>query len=220
MDLKQARQQCVEFGRRIAALGLVVGPGGNLSLRVGEQILVKASGAAFEDAGPDDYVAVGLADGRCESVGRRPTSEVLMHRKCYEVRPDIGAVVHTHSPFATGVASSGTPLRTMYPDFAALIGSDVPTVAYVVPTGTELASAVGEVIGSANAALLANHGVVAVGSNMREAFYRAVLIEEAAKSLVAACTVGTPRFLTHEEIDEVRRLQAETYRIGLIRNSE
>jgi L-fuculose-phosphate aldolase len=199
VDLTTAREECVAFGRRIAAHGLVVGPGGNLSVRVGDEIVVKASGVAFEEAGPDDYVAVNLADGRCDSEARKPTCEVLMHRKCYELRADVGAVAHTHSPFATGVASSGQPLKA---------------------AGMELARALGGVIGSANAVLLANHGVVAVGVNLREAFYRVLLIEEAAKSLVAASAVGTPRFLTDKEIEEIRQLGAEKYRIGLIRNRE
>ena len=220
MDLTTAREECVAFGRRIAAHGLVVGPGGNLSVRVGDEIVVKASGVAFEDAGPEDYVAVGLADGSCGAESRKPTCEVLMHRKCYELRADVGAVVHTHSAYATGVASSGQPLKALYPDFAALIGTAVPTVDYVIPAGMELARALGGVIGSANAVLLANHGVVAVGVNLREAFYRVLLIEEAAKSLVAASAVGTPRFLTDKEIEEIRQLGAEKYRIGLIRNRE
>lgn len=213
---RKIREELAYWGRRIQERGLVVGPGGNTSARVGEVIYVKPSGFAFEQCGPDDYVGVSLRDGAVVFGSHKPTCEIWMHIACYQTRPDITAVVHTHPPYATGLASSGAELRPMFPDFVAILGR-VPTLPYIAPAGKELADAVAKVIAKHDAALLGNHGVIAVGANLREAFYRNELLEEAAKTLVAARVLGEPRFFTDEEIDAIEHLEAEDYRRALLK---
>jgi L-fuculose-phosphate aldolase len=207
----------VSFGKRIAEDHLVVGPGGNISARIGDVILVKASGVAFEEATEEDFVPVEIESGQVLEGNGRPSSELAMHLACYRVRGDVQAVVHTHSPFATGVASAGVTLRPMFPDFVAVIDSEVPTLPFVIPCGEELAEVVSGAIGKVNAALLCNHGVVTVGVNLKEAFYRAVLIEEAAKALVAGTALGKIRFLTEAEEARIRGLDKVQYRIDILK---
>lgn len=215
----KVREELAAWSRRLQDKGLVIGPGGNTSMRSGDVMYVKPSGLSFEECGPDDYVGVSLETGEVVFGSRRPTCEVAMHLLCYKVRPDINAVVHTHPPIATGVASSGADLRPMYPDFVALLDT-VPVIPYIIPAGNELAEAVAEVIKNHDAALMCNHGVITVGATMREAVYRNELVEDACKTLVAAMTVGTPRFLTAEEIEGIRNLEAEDYRKALLKSRE
>jgi len=220
MKYESVRRQLVKFGKRIADLHLVVGPGGNISARNRNVILIKASGVAFEEADEEDYIPIEVASGKAFEEKGKPSSELPMHLGCYRVRSDVKAVVHTHSPFATGVASAGVALRPMFPDFVAVIDSEVPTLPFVMPCGEELAEAVSAAMEKANAALLANHGVVTVGANLREAFYRAVLVEEAAKALVAGTAVGKMRFLSEEEVAGIRGLDKVQYRIEVLRKEK
>lgn len=207
----------MRFGRRIADKDLVVGAGGNISARSRDVMLIKASGIAFEEAKPEDYIPVSIATGKLLEKGRRPSSELPMHLACYHARDAIRAVVHTHSPYATGVASAGVTLGPIFPDFVAVIDSEVPTLPFVMPCGEELAEAVCSVIGKANAALLSNHGVVAVGENLKEAFYRAFIIEEAARALVAGAVLGKVRFLSDEEAARIRGLEKVQYRMNVLK---
>ena len=210
----------MRFGRKIADKDLVVGAGGNISARSRDMMLIKASGIAFEEAKPEDYIPVSIATGKPLEKGRRPSSELPMHLACYRAREDVRAVVHTHSPYATGVASAGVTLRPIFPDFVAVIDSEVPTLPFVTPCGEELAAAVSSVIGKANAALLSNHGVVAVGENLKEAFYRAFIIEEAARALVAGAVLGKVRFLSDEEAARIRGLEKVQYRMNVLKKGK
>jgi len=220
MRFQNVRRELIKFGKRIARERLVVGPGGNISARMSGVMLVKASGIAFEDATEQDFIPVEIESGKVLEKRRRPSSELPMHLACYRVRDDVRAVVHTHSPFATGVASAGATLRPMSPDFVAVIGTEVPTLPFVIPCGDELADVVSEAIAKANAALLTNHGVVAVGANLREAFLRAMLIEEAAVALVAGTIMGKVRFLSDEEAARIRGLEKVQYRVEVLKKGK
>jgi len=217
MKYERLRRDLVRWGKRIAREHLVVGPGGNISARIGKVMLIKASGVPFEEAKGEDYIAAEIESGRVVEKARRPSSELPMHLACYRVRGDVRAVVHTHSPFATGVGSAGVSLGPIFPDFVAVIDSEVLTLPFVIPCGEEFAQLVSGAIVKANAALLANHGVVAVGANLREAFYRAMLVEAAAQSLVAGMAVGKIRFLSQEEVATLRALEKVQYRIDLLK---
>ncbi|HID96276.1 MAG TPA: class II aldolase/adducin family protein, partial [Candidatus Latescibacteria bacterium] len=209
--------ELVEYGRRIAEKGLVVGPGGNTSVRFGDVVYMKASGIAFEEAGETDYIGVDLRTGEVVDGDLKPTAEILMHLGCYRIRDDIGAVVHAHPPVATAVGMQGQTLKPFTPDFVAFVATDVPAIGYVVPGGRELAEAVGRVIKDYNGVLLGNHGLLTVGYNLKEAYYRTLLIEDACKTLIAARCLGRMRFFTPEEVKQVEGLKVEAYRRSLLR---
>ncbi len=215
--IESARRELLAFGRKIAERMLVVGPGGNTSARAGDAIVVKASGCAFEDCSEDDYIPIDMSTGEVIGSTKKPTCEIHMHLACYLKRPDVNAVVHTHPPVATGIASAGQSVPPIYPDLVALVGAEIPVLPYIVPGGKALAKAVAEVIGDHNAVLLGNHGLLTVGANLREAYFRNLLVEEAAKTWLAARAVGTPYILTPEQVEEVYNLEAEDYRRALLR---
>jgi len=216
-DASSARKDLVFYGRKIEEKNLVVGPGGNTSARAGGTVFMKASGTSFEDANEDDYVGVDLKTGELVDGKKKPSCEVLMHLGCYTVRDDIAAVVHTHSPYAVAVASAGISLPPMFPDSIALLGTEIPRIDYVVPAGKELADRVVEAARKNNVILLANHGVVALGANVREAYFRALGAEVAAQIFVTSKLLGSVRALTNEEVHEVNGLKAEDYRRALLR---
>jgi L-fuculose-phosphate aldolase len=216
-DIASAKRDLLLYGRKIAERLLVVGPGGNTSARAGNAIVMKATGAAFEDCTEDDYIPVDLATGEVLGSDKRPSCEIFLHLACYLRCPDVHAVVHTHPPIATALATAGQTLPPLYPDLVALVGSEIPLLPYIVPAGRKLANAVAEVIPGHQAVLLSNHGLLTVGANVREAYYRNLLVEEAAKTWLAARTFGEPRLLSPQEVHEIDHLEAEDYRRALLR---
>jgi L-fuculose-phosphate aldolase len=210
------KTQLVKYGKKIAERKLVVGPGGNISARAGEVVFMKASGIAFEEAEESDYIGVELHTGKVVEGDLKPTCEIQMHLACYLIREDVRAVIHTHPPLSTAVAMGGGSLKAFTPDFAALVGPEVPVVEYVIPAGKELAEAVKQVVSEHNGVLLANHGLLTVGANLKEAYYRTLLIEDACKSLLAANVLGKMQFFTPEQMAQIIGLEAERYRKSLL----
>lgn len=217
MNKELARKELVEIGRKIAEKGLVVGPGGNTSVRVGDVVYMKASGISFESTKEEDYIGVDLNTGKIVDGNLRPTSEIWMHLECYKVRDDVFAVVHTHPPFSIAYAFQGEPLKPFTPDMVALIGSEIPVIEYVVPGGREFALEVGKVIKNYNGVLVKNHGLVTVGSNLKEAYYRTLLVEDGIKTVIFAKLLGKMHFFTEEQIEEINNLEVEKYRKKLLK---
>ncbi|HHV62601.1 MAG TPA: class II aldolase/adducin family protein [Firmicutes bacterium] len=218
--VKAVRSELWKYGRKIIESGLVVGPGGNISARAGNVMYISPSGYAFDDVEPEDYVGVDISSGDLVDVNenKKPSSEVLMHLACYRARQDVGAVVHIHPAYGIAVASTIGRLEAMFPDFAAYVGK-VGMLGYVVPSSAELAEAVERKIVDYNAILMSNHGAVTVGANLKEAFYRAVILEEGAKIFVLSKILGEPRVFSEEDVEEIRNLGAEKYRTQLLKQS-
>ena len=215
----EIRKQLVEIGKKIADKELVVGPGGNISARVDNVVYMKASGICFEEAKTSDYIGVDLKTGDIVCGNKKPTCEIAMHLGCYLERKDISAVIHTHPPIATAVGMQEITLSPFSPDLAALVG-DVPTIKYVLPGGIELAEEVKNVIKKHNAVLMCNHGLLTVGSNLMEAYYRTLLIEDACKTFVAAKSLGKMKFFTKNQSEQIKNMEAESYRKMLLKNGE
>jgi len=217
MKNDKIKKQLVEIGKKIADKGLVVGPGGNTSARVGNIVYMKACGICFEEAKVSDYVGIDLKTGKIVYGSKKPTCEIAMHLGCYLERKDITAVIHTHPPIATAVGMLGITLEPFTPDFVALVDSDVPTINYVCPSTKDLANEIKKVIKKHNAVLMCNHGLLTVGSNLVEAYYRTLLIEDACKTFVAAKSLGKMKIFTRAQAKEINNLKAESYRKALLK---
>jgi len=213
--MTSVREELVTYGRKIYQAGLVAGAGGNISALEGEIVWMKPSGFALDDMNADDLCGMDLATGRQISGPHKPTSEVNMHLGIYRVRPDVKVVFHTHSPWACGVVSSGVEMRPMFAEFVNDLGRRI-TIPYVTPTTQALADAVAEAARNHDTIFMANHGVTCLGVSMKEAFYRCLIVEDAAKSMVAAAVVGKPQFLTHEQEQELLSLSAAQHRVKMM----
>lgn len=189
------RRELVNYGRKIARAGLVAGAGGNISARDGNIIWMKPSGFAMDEMAPDDLCGLDIKTGKQVKGRNKPTSEFNMHLGIYRVRPEINAVFHTHSPWASGLISSGMKMKPMFAEFVSYLGR-VTTVPYITPTTVDLADAMAKAARNHDTIFMVNHGVLAVGRVMKQAFYRCLVSEHAAIALVAASAVGKPRFLT------------------------
>ncbi len=216
-EIEKIKRELVKIGQRIARENLIIGPGGNISAKVGDRVYIKASGISFEDATEDDYIGVDLNSGEVIEGEKKPSSEIWMHLECYKVREDIKAVVHTHPIYSIAYAFQDEPLKLFTPDMVALLGGEIPVVEYVVPGSKEFAGVVGEIIKNHNGVLVKNHGLVTVGSNLKEALYRTLLIENSIKTIFVAKLFGKMRFFTKEQVEEIDSLEVEKYRRKLLR---
>ncbi len=210
-EKKMIKSELIKYGKKMVRSKLVGGAGGNISARLDDVVYLSPAGYALDEMMEDDVVGVSIDSGEVVEGRLKPTSEVLIHLQCYRNKKEIRAVVHTHSPWASGVISARTPLKPMFPEFVADLG-EIGYLDYILPTTKRLADAVTRQIKNKNAVLMANHGVLTVGRNLKQAYYRSVIIEEAAKSLVAASVVGKPRFLTLNQIEEIKKLETIQYR--------
>lgn len=211
------REELCVYARKTVANRLVVGPGGNISARIGGKMYLSPSGFALDEIRPEQWVEVDVATGDITDNGLRPSSEVLMHLYLYRKNPDIRAIVHTHPPYCIALTLVTDELPVMFPDQAALVGRTA-YVPYVLPTTAALAEAVAAKASEASTLLLGNHGLVTVGRNLREAYYRTEVVEESAKIYLIAASVREPRVLTPAEVEEIASLESEAYRIRLLQN--
>lgn len=219
MKTKSVRSELVGYGLKIVQARLVAGAGGNISAREGGLVWMKPSGLALDEMRTDDLCGMDLATGRQVRGKRKPTSEVNMHLAVYRARADVACVFHTHSPWASGVITAGVQMRPMFAEFVNDLGR-TGTVPYVTPTTKRLADAIGKKACSCDTIFMVNHGVLAMGVTMRQAFYRVVVVEDAAKSLVAACVVGKPRFFNRRQIKEILGLDAVQHRTRMVEKGE
>jgi len=205
-ELTTARAALVETCHRAAALGLVSGTSGNLSARVGELVAITATGCVLGEATIEHVVVVDRS-GRLRDGHLEPTSELGLHLAVYD-SSDAGAVVHTHAPVSTALSTALEEMPCIHYQQLALGGTI--RVAPYATFGTEaLAEGVAAALEGRSAALMANHGSVAVGATPAGAFDNARLLEWLCTVYRDASIVGTPRALSADEQADVVRAVIE-----------
>jgi L-fuculose-phosphate aldolase len=172
--------------RLLEKLGYFVGTWGNISVRVPEGFIVTPSRVQYSIIEPSDFVTVSL-HGEVVAGHRLPSSETEIHRAVLNKRHDVGAIIHSHSPYATAVSCWHQSIPVFVEDMAQVIGGEVRCTRYV-PAGQHkrIAEEVGSTIGEENAVLLANHGVLCCGRDLEEALVANQILEKAALMLLAA----------------------------------
>ena len=195
------RNEIVRVCRRLYERGLIAGGEGNVSARLEDgSVLVTPSGASKIDVSESDLVIVS-PDGKPVAGSGRASSELGMHLRIYRLRPDVGAVVHAHPPFATAFAVAGEDLMApVLPEILVQIGG-VPLVPYATPGSPALAAAIEPFLPHHDAFLMANHGATAYGSTLSIAHQRMESLEHAARILFSAKALGHVSTLTAEERD-------------------
>ena len=205
MEHQELREEVARVAKALIQTGLVTGTSGNVSVRTPEgDVLVTPSGVDYEVLGPEDVVLVDL-DMNVLAGSLVPSTETPMHTGIYKARPNVDAVVHTHSRFATTLACLGWEIPPVHYMLTTL-GPDgrIPLAPYTLYGTEELANHAADALGeSHNACLLRTHGTIAVGESAEKAFSRTVVLEEMAEVYYRARLAGEPILLTPEEVDEV-----------------
>ena len=196
-------EKLIRYGCKLVDHRLTTGSGGNLSImdRSNAQVSITPSGMDYHEIDVADIVTCSRS-GDIVAGRRKPSSELPFHLALYDHRPDIGAVVHTHSVYATTLACMHMEIPAVH-YLVGFSGAKVPLAPYA-PFGTpELSRAITDTIGAFNAVLLANHGLVAVGPTIDAAFNVAEEIEFVAQIYYQSLVAGEPRLLSHEQMEVV-----------------
>ncbi len=201
----EAKKMIVEIGRRMYMKNFVAANDGNISCKVDEEtIWTTPTGVSKGFMSEDEMVKMRL-DGTIVSQGERaPSSEVKMHLRIYAEREDAMAVCHAHPPVSTSFAIAGIGLnQAIYPEALVNLGT-VPCVHYEAPGSQRLPDAIAPYIRDCNALLLANHGAVAWGTSLMEAWYRLESTEHYAMVTMYTCSIiGKANVLSCDQIDEL-----------------
>ncbi|MEU9290560.1 class II aldolase/adducin family protein [Streptomyces sp. NPDC048275] len=200
-EVADAWDELVATARRTVADGLVVGTSGNVSVRIGDTVLVTPTGVPYDRLTPDAVVGVDR-DGRQVLGSLLPTSELPMHLAIYRAT-DAHAVVHTHAPHATAVSTLVSELPLIH-YMAGSLGGPVRVAPYATYGTSELAENMLQALTHRTACLLQNHGTIAYGDSLTQAYDRTAQLEWMCRVWLLASSVPglTPTLLSGEQVGE------------------
>lgn len=213
---EQVRADVVATARAMSASGLSPGRSGNVSARFSEGMLITPSGLAYDAMEAGDIVFVD-GNGFVAPGQRAPSTEWHFHLAAYRARPDMNALVHTHSLHATVLACAGRSIPAFHYMVACAGGSDIPLVPYATFGTAELAEYVAAGLASRKACLMAHHGQVAMGTSLDAAHELAHEVEVLAEQYLKVLALGPAKLLPDEEMAVVLE-KFKTYgRAGLVK---
>ena len=208
MTFQQEREAVCRVGKLLYERGYVAANDGNISVKVGEdRLLITPSGVSKGRMTPEMLLVTDL-DGNVLEGDRHPSSEGKMHLEVYRGRPDVNAVVHAHPPVATAFAVCRRGLETPYlSELVAGLGQVPCTTSFAMLSTEEVPESVRPSLANHNALLLANHGALAWGGDLWEAFDRLEAVEHTAKIVLNAQLLGGGVPLTEEEVARLQGLR-------------
>jgi len=197
------RSALVEYGLKLGSSGLSEGSTGNISVRVPEGMLITPSGIAYDLLRPESMVLVALDAFGSYQHALKPSSEWQFHRDIYLARPEVQAIVHAHPVHSTALAIRRMPIPPLHYMIAVAGGKTIPCAPYATFGSEALSQHALATLQGHKACLLANHGMIAVGSDLAEAMRIAIEVEVLAKQYVLTLQLGGPVLLDDEEMDRV-----------------
>jgi L-fuculose-phosphate aldolase len=220
-NLRMRLALLLEVSKQMQQEGLVVGPGGNTSLKDEKGIMwISPSGIPFAELTIDDFVPLDVNSGKIVKSKLMPSSEVPLHLLIYQARSDVNCVIHAHPPFVISLSAVNIQLVPLFPDFVVYLGDFVPQIPYVTPCTEAMGQLVAAQIKKAPSCILKNHGAVTVGTSIKEAYTRMQVLESGAKILFQAKLMGEPYVLSKQECQAILNLDIEQYRKKLLREAE
>lgn len=189
---------------QLEAEGYIIGTYGNVSVRAAEGLIITPSRVSYREITPADMMVVDL-DGAVLDGFRVPSSETSVHRLIYRQRPDVGAVLHTHSLYATAAATLCATIPVIVEEQSQVIGDAIACTNYV-PAGQHeaLGAEVARALGGSNAVLLANHGIVVCGRTIDEALFACTVAERVAQMYLLARAAGMPATIPARDVQSER----------------
>ena len=212
------RNKIIEYSLKLNSTNLSPLRSGNISLRTNEDdkdgYLITPSGKKYETLKPDDIVFMGLnAEVENNDLANKPSSEWRFHRDIYINKKDAQAIVHAHSPHATAVSSHGKSIPPFHYMIALAGGEDIKCAEYATFGTEDLSKNIIKALEKRTACLMSNHGQVAFGKNLEEAFELAQEIENICQQYIIALKIGEPKILSFEEMKKVLD-KAKDYKKG------
>jgi L-fuculose-phosphate aldolase len=206
----EVRRDIIAIAKQVYDKGIVAATDGNISYRImTDRVMITPSGTSFATLTIDTLAYVDL-DGNILNFEHKPSSELPMHLEIYRQRPDVNAIIHAHPPFATALTLTGQSLADpILPEVVMMFGK-IPTAPYATPATQESANSIRHLIKDHDAILLDHHGAVTYSSSLQEAFHKMEKLEHAAKTILAAKSIGTPKILDENQLSKIKELEHNT----------
>ncbi len=196
MSYQSIRKEITEYARLMYTEHLVSATSGNISVRLPDRedaFAITPSSESYMSMTEDRIVVMTLDGEILEAAeGAKPSSEWRLHAELYRTKKEVNSVVHTHSPYATAFAAVRKPIPLILIEMKVWLNGEVPVAEYAPNGSLEVAQNTAKAIGDKGACLMANHGAVAVGENLKKAYIRAAYTEDAAKICLLAMSAGDP----------------------------
>lgn len=190
----------VEIAKRLYERNMNAALGGNVSIRHGDEVLITPAGVNKGFMTEDDVVVVDLAGNVLRGSGK-PSSEGKMHYEVYKLRPDVHAIIHAHPPFAVSFALAHHEIPDdILPEVTIILGQ-VPCLPYMTPSTIDLAREVAQGLARRDAAFMANHGAITLGTTLEEAYNKMELLEQTCMSIVFATVLGGVRHIPESDME-------------------
>ena len=210
--LEALREQVWKLHLELPKNDLVKWTGGNVSGRDPETglVVIKPSGVKYPDMKPEHLIVIDL-EGKIVEGSLSPSSDTASHLYIYRHRPDVGGIVHTHSPYATAFAAVNKPIPVYLTAIADEFGGPIPVGGFALIGGEEIGKVVVESIGSSPAVLLKNHGVFTIGKNAESAVKAAIMTEDVARTVWYALQIGTPDVIPADDVAKLHQRYTHVY---------
>ncbi len=205
---QELRDAICEVGRRLWTSGQVAANDGNISARMDDgNIICTPTMVSKGFMQPDDLVVL-IPDGTLLGPGQ-PSSEALLHLVCYAARSDVQGIVHAHPPYGTAFAAMGRAVPTHYLTEIAVALWSVPCAEYGTPGTMEVPASALPMVAEADAFLLRNHGVVTLGRDVWDAYYRMETVEQGAEVATIIATNGGADLLSDEQLRDLAEIRGK-----------
>jgi L-ribulose-5-phosphate 4-epimerase len=213
--LEALKEEVYRLHLELPRAGLVTWTSGNVSVRdrVSGLVVIKPSGLKYEEMQPADMVVVDL-DGKVLEGQYKPSSDTATHLYVYRRRPDVGGMVHTHSPYATAFAAVGRPIPAVLTAIGDEFGGPIPVGEFALIGSEAIGQAILRSIGDSPAILMQNHGVFTVGATGESAVKAAVMVEDVARTVWLALQIGQPIPIPDEDVAKLRKRYTTEYGQG------
>ena len=214
MSLKHqmARKEIIDAGVMILKSALVIGTWGNISVRIpGEDLVaITPSGVDYEKLLPENIPIVDL-EGNLIDGNMKPSIELPLHLEIYKSRTDINAIVHTHSVHCTAMAIARKAIPASCEDMVQIVGGEVRVSDYRLPGSTDLGKVVVEALKDRYAVIMANHGLLGAGPNLKETLKIAFICEKSAQATLLAANIGGAIELSSQDCAVMRDFYLNKY---------
>lgn len=212
MLLEALRAEVLYYTRKLAASDLVRHTQGNLSARDRESglICVTPSGMEYDAMSVEDIVVVD-ANGAVAEGRWKPTVETPTHLCVYRARSDVQAVIHAHAPYATAFGVAYRPIPLVLMEAACCLGGPVPIAPYMMSGSEAFGKLITDTMGSGNAVVWGNHGILVAGPSLKQALSMAHAVEDNAQAYLLAAQLGEPMVLREDEVERLHRFWLNDY---------
>lgn len=203
-DLKQS---IIKYGKKLGDKNMSPATSGNISVRVQENCLITASGSCLDDLSEEDIVLIdsnsNVIDGN-----KKASSEKNLHNAIYQMRSDINAIIHCHSPYVSTFAVCQIPLSKPIISENVFYFGEIPVADYALPGSEKLVENTAKFFAKHNAVLLANHGIIIGAKDLKNAYYLMETAETFAQIYLNSILLGGAKELTSKDIEEIYQLKA------------